>query len=102
MAMADIITRSTAEYIAREAGRTTLITPTRTDLSSDRKWATIYVSVFPETDGAHALKFLTRHKDLVRDHLKKSTRLARLPYIRFAIDFGELNRQRLDELSAEL
>lgn len=97
-----LINESAAAYIAREAGRDTLITPTRTELTSDRKWATIFVSVFPQDQGEHALRFLTRHKDLFRDYLKKSTRIARLPYIRFAIDVGEINRQRLDELSNEI
>lgn len=97
-----LITESAASYIAREAGRDTLITPTRTELSNDRKWATIFVSVFPTEQGEHAIRFLTRHKDLFRDHLKKTTRIARLPYIRFSIDVGELNRQRLDEISNEI
>ncbi len=67
-------------YIAREAGRDTLITPTRATLSKDGKNATIFVSVFPEGQDDHALSFLMRHKDLFRNELKKTTRLARLPY----------------------
>jgi ribosome-binding factor A len=97
-----LINERAAEYIAREAGRSTLITPTRTELSSDRKWATIFVSVFPTDQGEHAVRFLTRHKDLFRDYLKKTMRLARLPYIRFSIDVGEINRQRLDEISNDI
>lgn len=97
-----LITERAADYIAREAGRETLITPTRTELSNDRKWATIFVSVFPTGQEEHALRFLTRHKDLFRDSLKRTTRLSRLPYIRFSLDVGERNRQRLDELSHEI
>lgn len=97
-----ILTQLAAAYIAREAGRSTLITPTRTELGKNRKTATIFVSVFPTEQTDHALLFLKRHKDLFRDSLKKTSRLAVLPYVTFELDFGERNRQRLDELSREL
>lgn len=92
-----------AKYIAREAGRSTLITPTRAHLSKDGKYVTIFVSVYPTDQGEHALAFLMRNKDNFRDFLKESkVRIPVLPYILFEIDYGELNRQRLDELSGEL
>jgi ribosome-binding factor A len=96
-----MLTELAAQYIAREAGRSTLITPTRAHIASDRKHATIFVSVYPETEGAHAITFLMRHKDLFRDFLKSRARFPILPYITFEIDYGELNRQRMDELSAQ-
>jgi ribosome-binding factor A len=96
-----LILELAAKYIAREAGRGTLITPMRADISPDRKNATIFVSVFPDAEAEHALQFLTRHKDLFRNSLKKA-RLATLPFIRFELDYGEKNRQRMDELSREL
>jgi ribosome-binding factor A len=99
---ASLLTELAAKYIAREAGRTTLITPTRTSIGSDRKNATIFVSVFPDGDGDNALKFLKRHKDLFREYLKKASRLSHLPYITFELDYGEKNRQRMDELSNEI
>lgn len=94
----ELLVHLAAEYIAREAGRSTLITPTRADLSPDRKNVTIYVSVFPDGEDQHAIDFLMRHKDLFRDYLKHHARLSSLPYIKFEIDYGERNRQRLDEL----
>lgn len=96
-----MLTELAAQYIAREAGRSTLITPTRTDLGRDGKNATIFVSVFPTEEGPHAITFLMRHKDLFRSFLKSRARFPVLPYITFEIDYGELNRQRLDELSNE-
>jgi ribosome-binding factor A len=96
-----MLTELAARYIAREAGRSTLITPTRT-VFADKKRATIYVSVFPETDTPHALKFLMRHRDEFRDFLKKESRFAILPFVTFEEDFGERNRQRLDELGRQL
>ena len=91
-----------ATYIAREAGRSTLITPTRAHLSPDGKYVTIYVSVYPTEQGEHAITFLMRNKDDFRAFLKESrVRFPVLPYITFELDYGELNRQRLDEISRE-
>lgn len=97
-----ILLEAAGRYIAREAGRNTLITPTRAVMSKDGKGATIYVSVYPEGQDDHAINFLMRHKDLFRNDLKKTTRLARLPYIRFEIDAGERARQHLDDISKDL
>ena len=91
-----------AEFIAREAGRTTLITPIRAMYGNDRKRVIIYVSVFPESDTEHALAFLFRNTDLFREYLKKHGRFGVLPFVKFASDFGEQNRQRLDEISKQL
>lgn len=98
---ASILMHLAADYIAREAGRQTLITPTRVNFE-DRKNALIYVSVFPDQEREHALEFLNRHKDGFRDYLKKEGRFAILPFVRFEFDAGEANRQHLDDLSKEL
>lgn len=97
-----LLLEAAAKYIAIEAGRSTLITPLRAEISSDRKNAVIYVSVFPEEQRDHALAFLIRHKDLFRNYLKKQVRFAVLPYIHFQLDYGELNRQRIDEISRDI
>lgn len=91
-----------AKFIAEEAGRTTLITPLRADVSRDHKNATIYVSVFPESEREHALKYLDRNRKHFRGYLKKHGRFAHLPFVKFAFDYGEQNRQHLDDLSKEI
>lgn len=96
------LVKAAANYIAREAGRGTLITPTRADISPDRKNATIYVTVFPREELPHALEFLVRHRDLFRNYLKKEARLSTLPYIRFEEDAGEQHRQHIEEISRGL
>jgi ribosome-binding factor A len=97
-----MITELAAKYIALEAGRSTLITPLRTHISRDGKHATIYVSVYPTDQGEHAITFLMRHKDLFRSYLRTRSRFPVLPFIKFEIDYGELNRQHLDEISRDL
>lgn len=90
-----------AEFIAREAGRSTLITPTRVGFGRNPKFATIFVSVFPAEETEHALSFLNRNVNEFREYLKKRGRFSLLPFIKFERDVGEENRQRLDELSKE-
>ena len=87
-----------AQFIAEEAGRETLITPTRADMSRDRKNATVYVSVFPDGEREHALTYLARQEDVFRSYLKKHARFPIIPRVTFAFDHGEENRQHLDEL----
>lgn len=100
--VAEMLTHVAAEYLAREAGRQTLLTVTRTVLSPDGKRATIFISVFPDMEGEHALTFLKRHQHAFRDYLRDHARAANLPRFEFALDAGEANRQRLDELSKDL
>jgi len=89
------------EFIAREAGRSTLITPTRAEFGNSPKYATIYISVYPREQEEHALSFLHRNGRGFRTYLKEHGRFSVLPFVKFVIDFGEHNRQRLDELSKE-
>lgn len=97
-----ILLERVGAYIAREAGRETLITPTRATFSKDRKNATIFVSVFPEAQEGKALEFLMRHKDIFRNELKKTTRFVRLPFIWFELDKGERARQRFEEATKDI
>jgi ribosome-binding factor A len=97
----EIVQQLTAEFLSRESNRTSLITVTGIDLSPDMGRATILVTVFPEDKVKGALDFLNRKRDDVRIHLKQNSKLRRLPRISFAIDEGEKNRQRIDELLSE-
>lgn len=88
-----------AEFLSREAGRQSLITVTRTQLSEDGKRGTIYITVLPETAEENALDFCLRNRTELSNFFKKRVKGALPPHVEFAIDKGEKNRQRLDELS---
>jgi ribosome-binding factor A len=47
-----------------------------------------------------ALQFVQRKGGALRAFLGECISLQRLPYISFALDVGEKNRQKLDELSS--
>jgi ribosome-binding factor A len=102
MQLSEALAHYAAQYLSIEAGRATLLTVTRAQLSADGKRATVFVSVFPETEGEHALVFLKRHEHPFREYLKEKARLRGIPHTEFALDAGEANRQRLDELSKDL
>ena len=88
-----------AEFMVREANRNTLITITRALLSEDNKRATIYMTVLPDSADESALSFANRNRTELRAFFKTRIRGVLPPDITFEIDYGEKNRQRLDELS---
>ncbi|HQU07913.1 MAG: hypothetical protein B7X04_02920 [Parcubacteria group bacterium 21-54-25] len=97
-----LLMRLAARYIAREANRDSLITPTRATLAPGRTKATVYVSVFPDTAVESALSFLRRRQHDFFEFLKKESRLSPIPGVRFEFDLGEKNRQHLDDISRKL
>ena len=96
--ISDTLLAVAGQYIAREANRDTLITPTNATISPDLKNATIYLSVFPDTKEKQALAFVERHQSDFRSFMKSRVHFKVLPRITFAIDYGEKNRQRIDDL----
>lgn len=94
-----MLAHSAADYFARESNRQSLITVTRADISPDLKNVTIFISVIPATAEAHALDFAKRNRTDFRDFLKTHARLKFLPHVDFEIDYGEKNRQRIDDLT---
>lgn len=87
-----------AAFIERESNKTSLITVTRCELSNDYKNLTVYFSVFPENQEDKVLAFLSRNKKEARDYLKKNISTRILPFVNFAIDEGEKNRQQIDQI----
>lgn len=95
----EALRETAAEFLSREAGRQSLITVTRAVLNQKGTHAAIMITVLPDSAQEHALEFANRHRKEFGDFFEKRIRGTRLPHIEFAIDRGEKNRQRLDELS---
>lgn len=93
------IAHHAADYFARESNRESLITITRADVSPDLKNILIFFSVLPESFEERALHFAKRSRSDFRDYLKHKAALRYLPNIDFEIDYGEKNRQRIDDLT---
>ena len=99
MQVAEIIAQRAADYFARESNRRSLITVTRADISPDLKNITIFISVLPESEETQVLHFARRNRTDFRDYLKTHAVLKMLPTVDFEIDYGEKNRQRIDDLT---
>lgn len=97
--VSQLIAQLAGEFLERESNRRSLVTVTRADLAPNFKSIMIYLSVLPETEEKPALDFAKRQRSDFREYLKEHTRLHPIPNIDFELDFGEKNRQRLDELT---
>lgn len=95
---ANRIKELSAEFLAREGNRTSLINVIRADCSPDMKRATIYITVLPQEKEKTALEFAKRKRPDLREFLKKNMPVKTIPFIDIAIDLGEKNRQKIDEL----
>ena len=96
--VANLIKELAAEFLGRENNRTSLITVTSASTSPDLKRATIFITVLPDDKEELALEFVKRKRSELREMLKKTLGIKVTPFVDFAIDKGEKNRQKIDEL----
>lgn len=97
--VSSLIKNLAGEFLQREAGKASMITVIKTDISRDLKNATIYFSVFPEDKEVPALDFAKRKRTEFREFFRKRSKLRVVPFFDFEIDLGEKNRQKIDGLT---
>jgi ribosome-binding factor A len=97
--MAEILHRLAAEFVRDEATSASLLTITRVEMSPTGKEAKIYFTTLPEKEEDTALKFLDRKLGDFKMYVRDNSRIGIVPHITWKIDYGERNRQRLDELT---
>jgi ribosome-binding factor A len=97
--LAEEIAHLAGAFMARESNRQSLVTVTRAEMSRDLKTVTVYFSVLPEKYEGPALNFAKRKRADFREYLKEHSVLRYLPVVDFALDVGEKNRQKIDELT---
>ena len=100
--VAESLARMAGDFIAREAANPSangLITVTRAEVTEDFKSVTIFLSVLPQTKEEEALAFAKRARSDFREYVKEHSFLHPIPTVDFEIDYGEKNRQRVDELT---
>lgn len=96
--VANYIKELAAGFLGRESSRTSLITVTSANISPDLKRATIFITVLPGSKEKDALEFTKRKRSELREFLKKNMTTKNIPFVDIAIDLGEKNRQKIDEL----
>jgi len=99
--VANAIKELAALFLERENNRTSLITVISATVSPDLKRATIFITVLPTSKEADALNFVKRQLKDLREFLKKNLPIKIIPFLDVAIDLGEKNRQKIDELLRE-
>ena len=100
--VSELIRKLASDFISKETNKTSLITVTKVDLSFNFKSCNIFVSVFPDSKAKSALHFLKRQRRFLKQEVKKKTNLKTIPFFDFQIDYGEKNRQRIDEISSNI
>ncbi len=96
--VANKIKELAAIFLGREGNKTSLINVISVSCSPDLKRATIFITVLPLDKEKTALEFAKRKRAELRQFLKKNMPVKIIPFIDIAIDMGEKNRQRIDEL----
>ena len=96
-----LITKFAGEYFSVEANSNILMTITRTEIEDKGKRATIFFTTLPEEKQETTLEFARRKNRDFRKFIMDKKSFGFVPKIYFEIDFGERNRQRIDELLNE-
>ena len=100
--MKELIRELAAEYFSRQSNRTSLITITDVILKSRNSVSIILFTVLPEDQEPAALDFMHRQLTGFREFVGERARMMRIPYFDVAVDKGEKNRQKLDEVTKTL
>jgi ribosome-binding factor A len=88
-----------AEFARDISTSASLLTITRVVLNPSGKDAKIFFTTLPNEQEDTALKFLERKTSEFKTYVRDNTRIGMIPHLSFHIDYGERNRQRLDEIS---
>lgn len=98
-----LIKELASKFVLEQSSLRSLITVTDCSVSDDFRKSTIFFTAFPAENENEALDFLKRKRTEFRDYIKKEMEFMRVvPFFDFKIDFGEKNRQKIDEISNEI
>ena len=98
----EVLRALVAEYFSRESNRTSLITVTGIELFSRNSRAKILITVLPEDQETAALDFAHRQLPGLREYVNSHARIMRTPFFDVAIDKGEKNRQKIEEIDKNI
>ena len=100
--MEEILRKLAADFILRESTPASLITVTRVEMAPSGKAASLYFTTLPEKEEDTALKFLMRKGGEFHTFIRENSRIGIVPQFTWRIDYGERNRQRLDEIGRDI
>ena len=91
-----------ASFFSRESNRQSLITITDVYVYAHGSRARILMSVLPPTQEEAALNFAHRQLTDFKRYVMDNSRIGHVPFFEVAIDVGEKNRQKMDEIGKTL
>ena len=97
-----IVEHAAAAFFRNETPPGILATLTKVEMSENLKYATIFLTIYPENNETSTLKLLRSKLSDFRELATEKTRLGQIPFFRLEIDRGEKNRQHIDSLTKEL
>ena len=95
----ELVRELAAEFFSRESNRTSLITITDVEIKSHGSKAFILFTVLPADQELAALDFMRRKLSDFREYFSGRVKIMRVPFFEIAVDKGEKNRQRIEEIS---
>lgn len=98
----EILRELAAEFFSRESNRQSLITITDVDVYAHGSRARILMTVLPTDQEQTAVAFAQRQVGDFKQYVMEKSRIGRIPFFEVALDVGEKNRQKMDEISKNL
>ena len=92
------IKKLSAIFIEREADNSSLITVTGCEIYNRGRNARVLVTIIPISKEEIAISFLKRQRDDLRKYIMKNIRAHHIPFLDIEIDYGEKNRQHVEDL----
>ncbi|PIT96708.1 hypothetical protein COT82_01745, partial [Candidatus Campbellbacteria bacterium CG10_big_fil_rev_8_21_14_0_10_35_52] len=77
--ISELIKKLAAEFLSKEADRSSIITVTRANISKDLKNATIYLTIYPQASEKSALNFAKRKRTEFKKYAREKIRIKRIP-----------------------
>jgi ribosome-binding factor A len=97
-----LLSELVASYIREEANTDPLITVTRLDIAPNYRNVTVFFTTIPVEGQDDALIFLKRKGGELRGYVMKHSTMKIVPFFTFEIDYGERNRQHIDEIAGKI
>ncbi len=79
----------------------TIVTITKVSISPDVHYAVVFISILSK-EPKNALEILQKNVYNIQQKLNRKVRMRPVPKIRFAIDEGEMEREKVEKSLAEL
>lgn len=86
------------DFFQRESSGLSMITVTRVDISANMEHGIVYITVLPESKEEAAINFAKRMRTDMRKYVMKRLPVKVIPFFEVEIDYGEKNRQHIDEI----